>query len=58
MCLFWGLEELCYWWRDSVIYDDYTVLNTTRDYKTLEDKAALPLRLKQNQGTNSSYCYE
>ena len=43
---------------ERLIYDNYTVLNTTRDYKTLEDKAALPLRLKQNQGTNSSYCNE
>ena len=43
---------------ERLIYNDYTGVNTTRDYKTLKDKAALPLRLKQNQDTNSNYCYK
>ena len=42
---------------EKLIYNDYTGVNTTRNYKTLEDKAALPWRLNQNQDLNSSYSY-
>ena len=42
---------------EKLVYNDYTGVNTTGNYKTLEDKAALPLRLKQNQDTNSNYSY-
>ena len=43
---------------ERLICNNYTGVSTTRDYKTLKDKAALPLGLKQNQDTNSSYCYK
>ena len=39
-----------------VIHKDHKGVNTVRDYKTLEDKAALPLPLKHNQDTNTNYC--
>ena len=50
------LRRIKGWWV-RLVHKNLKGVNTTRKHKTLEDKAALPLRIKHNQNTNSN-CYK